>query len=87
MGKGDDGSKSGSGFKIATCGFELEDIKILSFFLKDKFNLICSIHKDRKLYNLYIHKKSALNFVSLISPYLLPSMEYKLGSFSKHSKK
>jgi len=43
----DDGSKLGSGFKIAINCFNLIELEQLCKLLYDKFNLNCSLHKDK----------------------------------------
>jgi hypothetical protein len=43
----DDGSKLGSGFKIATNCFELSELEELCKLLCEKYNLNCSIHSNK----------------------------------------
>jgi hypothetical protein len=50
--------------------------------LYEKFNLNCSLNKDKLNWNIYIKKKSAKDFANLIKPYMLNSMKYKLGIYS-----
>lgn len=78
----DDGSLLGKGYKIATSCFEKEELDQLCKLLYDKYNLECSLHKDRKYYSLYIKSTSAENFAQLIKPYIIDSMKYKLGNKS-----
>jgi len=40
-----------------------------------------SIHKDKRWWRLYIRKRSMNDFRNLISPYVIPSMRYKLPRF------
>ena len=50
------------------------------FTLQNKFNLKCSIHYNRnKKPRIYIFKESMDNLKSLISPYFIKEMLYKLG--------
>ena len=77
----DDGSKLGSGVRIATNNFTLEEVQFLCNVLYKKYNITATTHvgsKD-KGYVLYIHKKSVSLFTSIIISYMLPSMYYKLG--------
>jgi len=79
----DDGSKLGSGFKIAINCFNLIELEQLCKLLYDKFNLNCSLHKDKLNWTIYIKKSSAKEFANLIEPYMLNSMKYKLGIYSQ----
>ena len=71
----DDGSKINYSYTIATMGFSLEDVNTIKLFLKEKFNIECTICKNK---NLYIKAKSKHIFTNLIKPYIIPSMIYKL---------
>ena len=71
----DDGSKTVSGYKIATCGFTTEYINRFRRFLESKFNLNTTLQKDK---SIYIPAKSRSLFTSLVKPYIIPSMLYKL---------
>lgn len=86
----DDGSKLGSGFKIATNCFQLSELEELCKLLFEKYNLNCSIHsnkvKDKLTWTLYIKKSSAISFANLIEPFMLNSMKYKLGIYSQYNK-
>lgn len=76
-----DGSKLGKGAKIATNCFCVKDLEFLCLLLKNKYNLEFSIHsggKD-KGYSLDIKSTSMSNFSSIIKPYILPCLCYKLG--------
>ena len=76
----DDGSRQGSGFHISVYGFTNSDVDKLMFTLQDKFNLKCSIHynKDNKP-RIYIFKESLETLISLVKPYFIKEMLYKLG--------
>ena len=76
----DDGSKHGSGLHISVYGFTNEDVDKLMFVLQDKFNLKCSIHynRDNKT-RIYIFKDSMDNLISLVKPYFINEMLYKLN--------
>jgi hypothetical protein len=77
----DDGSSLGKGFKIATSCFEKEELDKLCYLLYNKFGFKCSLHKDGKYFSLYIKSTSARNFSTLVKPYMIDSMKYKLGSY------
>ena len=49
------------------------------FTLQDKFNLRCSIHYNRdKKPRIYIFKESMDNLITLVKPYFIKEMLYKL---------
>ena len=76
----DDGSKHGSGMHISVYGFTNTDVEQLMFTLQDKFNLKCSIHYNRdKKPRIYIFKESMDILITLVKPYFIKEMVYKLG--------
>lgn len=46
-----------------------------------KYNLKCTLHKssNKKVYRIYISRKSLDKLKKIVKPYLIPSMLYKLG--------
>ena len=82
----DNGSKLGSGFKLATNCFNLLELGELCKLLYNNLNLNCSLHKDKLSWTIYIKKSSAKDFAKLIEPYMLDSMKYKLGIYSQYNK-
>ena len=76
----DDGTKHGSGLRLHTQSFTLQEVDLLMNVLSNNFNLICSKNevKNNK-YILYISSKSLLHLRFLILPYMHKSMLYKLG--------
>lgn len=76
----DDGSKQGKGLHISVYAFSNEDVDKLMFALQDKFNLKCSIHYNRdNKPRIFIFKESMENLITLVKPYFIPEMLYKLG--------
>jgi hypothetical protein len=76
----DDGSKQGQGLHISVYAFKNEDVDKLMFTLQDKFNLKCSIHYNRaNKPRIYIFKESMPHLITLIKPYFIDEMLYKLG--------
>lgn len=71
----DDGTNSG---QIATNCFSFKEVKLLSNWLENKFGIITTIQKNLRDYTLYIVASSRFEFDNLISPYIIPSMKYKL---------
>ena len=76
----DDGSKCRNSARIATNCFTLEEITLLCDVLKQKFFIIATPCKDSKGHIIYIHVKSMKLFSSIVKPYMVPSMYYKLGN-------
>jgi len=76
----DDGSRQGSGVHISVYGFSNTDVDKLMFTLQDKFNLRCSIHYNKeKKPRIYIFKESMVTLITLVKPYFIKEMLYKLG--------
>lgn len=71
----DDGCKTPCSYSIATNCFTEEEITKFRIFLLNKFNLETTMLKNHVL---YIRAKSRDLFTSLISPYIIPCMQYKL---------
>lgn len=72
----DDGNYEKYGAKIALCNFSDNSLILFQNFLKNKWNINTSIHKDK---TLYIKAKSKKIFIQLISSYIIPSMLYKIN--------
>lgn len=76
----DDGSRQNSGLHISVYAFTNEDVDKLMFTLQDKFNFRCSVHYNRdKKPRIYIFKESMDNLITLVKPYFIKKMLYKLG--------
>lgn len=63
---------------ICTDRYKLEDIQKIQNFLQDKFGIKTSINKRGKFYRIRICMESYETFITLIQPYIVPSMLYKL---------
>ena len=72
----DDGNYEKYGAKIALCNFSDNSLILFQNFLKNKWNIDTSIHKDK---TLYIKANSKKIFMQLISSYIIPSMSYKIN--------
>lgn len=76
----DDGSRHGDGMHIGVYAFTNADVDKLMFVLQDKFNIKCSIHYNRdKKPRIYIFKESMDTLRTLVKPYFVKEMLYKLG--------
>lgn len=76
----DDGSKVGKGLKFSTNSFTYEECNLLVNVLYNNFNLKASVQgtgvKDQ--YIIYIWKESIPTLYSIIEPYIIPEMKYKI---------
>ena len=76
----DDGSKHGDGMHIGVYGFTNMDVDKLMYTLQYKFNIKCSIHFNKeKKPRIYIFKESMDTLITLVKPYFIKEMLYKLG--------
>lgn len=82
-----DGSFTGFGIKIATDNFQKQEVEFLISVLKTKFGLEANLQKYKDNWRIYIPKSSMPKLVKLIQPFVVPSMQYKLGSFLKNHQK
>ena len=76
----DDGSiksKESKGVFFNTQCYTLDEVKLLCKVLCQKFDLVCSVRKQGKGYQIYISGHSYSRLRELIFPYLLEDMYYK----------
>ena len=73
----DDGSRSRSSVYFNTQQFSLED-QMFQIKLLSDLELKASLNKDKCYYRIRLSSDSMSTFVSLVEPYLLRSMRYKL---------
>jgi hypothetical protein len=74
----DDGSfLSGRKSQIATCGFSTVENELFVTALKNKYNIASYTRMQRKKYPILV--VDAAEFHTLIEPYIVPSMLYKLN--------
>ena len=81
----DDGSVVSSTMKLASNCYSLEDLEFMCKLLKIKFGIKANIHlagaKSNDQYIIYICKESMPLLISIVKPYMHPSMYYKLNKF------
>lgn len=70
-------------YKISTQCFSLENQKLLQILLKKKFQIETMLYKKDRSHILVIKRESTKRFRSLIEPYIIDSMKYKLGTFQR----
>lgn len=63
---------------ICTDRYYKEDVEMMSDYLLSKFNIKANVIKRNNTYRLRIKQASYENFINLISPYIVPSMQYKM---------
>ena len=72
----DDGSHNGKNLTLSTHSFSRDDQEKIRKCLKEKFGVESTIVKDRHQWKIGINKFE--NFISIIKPYVIPSMNYKV---------
>lgn len=72
----DDGYVTNNSCILSTCSFPIEEQERLSYFLLGKFGLHFTIGKNDN--SMYLKSEDFELFKSLISPYILESLNYKL---------
>jgi hypothetical protein len=68
-------------WKIATCGFTMDENILLVNALNNKFNISANITLQEKRYPIL--NITSPEFKHLIEPYVVPSMKYKLDNSQK----
>jgi len=77
----DNGGKVSSGLKLSTNSFTYSDCQFLVSVLFENFGLKASVHSAgyENQYNIYIWKESMPLLREIVSPYIHPSMKYKIS--------
>jgi recombination protein RecA len=73
----DDGSATTNGFSIATCAFSPEENAMLVAYLERRWGVLSLVGLS-DYPRLRLNKDGARRFEELISPFVVPSMQYKL---------
>lgn len=81
----DDGNVTNDSFQFNTMGFLSEDVQTLLKVLQKNFGLKCTATLDKRSggKKIYILKESSERFITIIKPFILPSMNYKLIPYNK----
>lgn len=77
----DDGYVTKNSCVFSTCSFTVEEQQILAEILLRKFNLHFNVGVIDN--SMYLQAKDFPKFVELVKPYIIPSMQYKLITYSK----
>lgn len=77
----DDGSKIGDSLKLSTNSLGLKDLNYLQELFFIKYDIETSLHKTgvEGQYCIYIKKSCMPKLISIVYPYIIPSMRYKLS--------
>lgn len=75
----DDGTFKDPGVRIAINKFTKKEGEIIIQVLRDKYNIVSSLHKNSGQYQLYIKNESMKILINLVKPYFHSTMYYKLG--------
>jgi hypothetical protein len=83
----DDGSVTNDSFELNTQNFTYKDCMLLQKILLDNFSIGSNLIKDKRVledkgYKLYIPATFSKSFISLIEPFVIPSMKYKLTPYN-----
>ena len=76
----DDGSNLGESFTLSTHGFSYEEQMRMVDFFRSRCAIIPRIIKDRDKFKLAIGKPYREKFLSIVEPFIIPSMIYKIAS-------
>ena len=74
----DDGSRCDTDIYFNSQQFSLEEQEKLVIELNKQFKVKSSLNRDKQYYRIRIKKESVSMFMKIISPYIIPSMKYKL---------
>lgn len=80
-----DGTALSGGIRIYTYSFTVEDVVRLINVLIIKYRLKCTLHVIDNKPSIFISSKSMYLLTSIINPYIVPSMKYKLITQSSKS--
>jgi LAGLIDADG DNA endonuclease family len=76
----DDSCKHGSGLSICTESYSEQEVLLLIYVLKEKFNIDSNpMKRNSNKFRIYIKSKSLNDLRKLVSPYFIPSMMYKIS--------
>lgn len=77
----DDGGRAGVGLKLSTNSFTFSDSSRLVLVLHELYNIKATVQSAgaAEQYMIYIWKESMPNLRSIVKPYIVSSMLYKLG--------
>ncbi|MDO8569496.1 MAG: LAGLIDADG endonuclease [bacterium] len=76
----DDGSYARGTITISTYCFTTDEIELLCEALRSRYGIVARYHRDRdKGYRMYCNQSQTRLLIEEITPYIIPSMTYKIG--------
>lgn len=69
----------GNAFRICTESFSKEDLNRFIKAIQKLYQIEMKLVSHKEGYRIYIPAKSAISFINLIQPYVVPCMLYKVG--------
>lgn len=70
---------------LCTHGFSKTEVEMMSRMIQKRFGLQWRLRKDKQYYALRLRRSDRKAFYDLISPYVCPSMEYKVRDDGKEA--
>jgi len=67
------------GYHLNTQSFTVVENELLRTTLKNIWDIECTLQKNNGYTRLYVLKRSAKKFRSIVEPYIIPELAYKLG--------
>ncbi len=74
----DDGSRCDTDIYLNSQQFSQVEQEFLVNLLNQQYEIKSSLNRDKKYWRIRIKKESVMTFMNLISPYIIPTMRYKL---------
>ncbi len=74
----DDGSRCDQDIYLNSQQFTQEEQERLMTLLYEQHFILASLNKDKQYKRIRIRKESVQTFMSIITPYIIPTMKYKL---------
>jgi hypothetical protein len=77
----DDGYKRNdcNALRLGTDSFNRQEQELLQNTLWKNFGLETKVHKKGKYWNIYIPERESKKFVSIVKPYIIPKLKYKIA--------
>lgn len=74
----DDGANTVQSFTLSTHSFQELEQHMIRIFLKERYDVLATIVKDRSKQKIYIGRNDYEKFKAIIQPYIIPPMIYKI---------
>ena len=75
----DDGSNNGSNITLNTHSFSVNEQELIKNLLMAKFGIKTTLTKDRDKFKIAIGVQEYDKFLTIVKPYIIPSMNYKIN--------